>query len=339
MNPDRSASQAAHCLPRLAELSAAVERYDGAAPLDEATWRTLRHDPAAAAAWLVVSSSDPLRPDPPTDRAGLHFAPLLPDEPWAGAALRIRDEIHLLVAPESRGLGIARMLLDELLEGIPTELPLTAWSHGGHPAAGRLARHTGFRPVRDLWVLRRDAGEALPDLPDVEGVRLLGFSDTWREEVLRVNAAAFSDHPEQGGMDAADLAQRMAEPWFEPDGLLLAVDPDVPAGGPESLLGFHWTKRHDPETGEVYVVAVDPRAQGRGLGKLLTLAGLHHLRRAGVRHLHLYVESDNAAALATYLGLGFTHAPADTHVQYRRGGVTSGHASPAPESPIAPGDH
>ena len=62
----------------------------------------------------------------------------------------------------------------------------------------------------------------------------------------------------------------------------------------------------------------DPAAQGGGLGKLLTLAGLHHLAATGHTEVLLYVESDNAPAVRVYSGLGFTHAPADTHVQYRR---------------------
>ncbi|MFC6345157.1 GNAT family N-acetyltransferase, partial [Nocardioides hankookensis] len=109
----------------------------------------------------------------------------------------------------------------------------------------------------------------------------------------------------------AELAERMAEPWFDPAGLLLAVEGD-------RLLGFHWTKQHSPDLGEVYVVGIDPTAQGRGLGKLLTLAGLHHLAGLGVAEVLLYVESDNAPAIAVYSGLGFTHADADTHVMYRR---------------------
>ena len=32
----------------------------------------------------------------------------------------------------------------------------------------------------------------------------------------------------------------------------------------------------------------------------------------------LYVESDNVPAVRLYEGLGFTHAPADTHVMYVR---------------------
>ena len=38
----------------------------------------------------------------------------------------------------------------------------------------------------------------------------------------------------------------------------------------------------------------------------------------GVEEVLLYVESDNAPAVRVYSGLGFTHAAADTHVQYRR---------------------
>ena len=112
-------------------------------------------------------------------------------------------------------------------------------------------------------------------------------------------------------MDAANLAERMAQEWFDPAGLLVAVDGD-------RMLGFHWTKRHSPVLGEVYVVGIDPAAQGRGLGKALTLAGLHHLADGGAREVLLYVESDNAPAIAVYSGLGFGHAGHDTHVMYRR---------------------
>ena len=152
--------------------------------------------------------------------------------------------------------------------------------------------------------------EAAPmEVPTVDGVTIRGYRPDDADEVLRVNATAFAHHPEQGSMDAANLAERMAEPWFDPAGLLVADAGD-------GLLGFHWTKQHSAELGEVYVVAVDPAAQGRGLGRALTAAGLAHLASLGVRRIILYVESDNAPAVATYSHLGFAHT--QTHVQYAR---------------------
>ena len=160
--------------------------------------------------------------------------------------------------------------------------------------------------------MRRRSAVPLPELVLPPGLRMRGYRDADADDVIAVNAAAFAAHPEQGSMDADNLAERMAEPWFDPDGLLVAEDADG------TLLGFHWTKRHDQRLGEVYVVGISPAAQGRGLGRLLTLAGLHHLVEAGVDEVLLYVESDNLPAVHVYSGLGFDHAPGDTHVQYRR---------------------
>jgi mycothiol synthase len=68
--------------------------------------------------------------------------------------------------------------------------------------------------------------------------------------------------------------------------------------------------------GEVYVVGVDPSAQGRGLGQLLTVVGVAALARrladATDPTVLLYVESDNTAAVHTYKTLGFTVYSVDT---------------------------
>jgi mycothiol synthase len=225
-----------------------------------------------------------------------------------GFALAHAGSVDLAVAPGARSRGLGRDLAAEALAGAD---PITAWSHNDHPAAAALAGRHGLRRARELWVMRRPSTEPLPDLVVPDGITVRGYRDADRNEVLRVNAAAFAHHPEQGAMDADDLAARMAEDWYDPAGLLVA---DSGAG----LLGFHWTKQQNAELGEVYVVAIDPASQGRGLGKVLTLAGLHHLAGLGVAEVELYVESDNAPAVRVYGGLGFTHADADTHVQYRR---------------------
>ncbi|MXG89892.1 mycothiol synthase [Nocardioides flavescens] len=226
----------------------------------------------------------------------------------AGFALAHDGAVDLAVAPDERRSGHGTALAEAAFAGSG---PVTAWSHGDHPAAARLAERHGLARVRELWVMRRPTSLPLPELQVPEGVTVRGYRSEDEAEVLRVNAAAFAHHPEQGSMDADDLAARMGEPWWDPAGLLVADDGD-------GLRGFHWTKQHDASLGEVYVVGIDPAAQGQGLGKVLTLAGLHHLAGLGVDEVLLYVESDNTPAVRVYSGLGFEHAASDTHVQYRR---------------------
>ena len=74
-----------------------------------------------------------------------------------------------------------------------------------------------------------------------------------------------------GGLQV-ELAERRSEPWFDPAGLFLAFG-DAATDQAGALLGFHWTKVHldQPGLGEVYVLGVDPSAQRRGLGQLLTV--------------------------------------------------------------------
>ena len=119
-------------------------------------------------------------------------------------------------------------------------LPVRIWAHGDLPAAAALAAAAGFTRVRSLLQMRRSLAEPLPEprLPD--GITLRNFvpgrdEDEW----LAVNAAAFADHPEQGGWTRDELEHREAQPWFDPAGFFLAVR----AG---RVAGFHWTKIHAP---------------------------------------------------------------------------------------------
>ncbi|MEU1986248.1 mycothiol synthase [Nocardia sp. NPDC019395] len=214
------------------------------------------------------------------------------------------------VAPAQRGHGIGRELVAAALTAGGAETRI--WAHGKLPAAQAVAGRLHLVAARELWQMRRAL--ATPELPgvtipdDLVVRTYAGPADD--AELLRVNNAAFDWHPEQGGWTDAELVARRAESWFDPAGLFLAFA----AGEPDRLLGFHWTKIHhdeSPPAGEVYVVGIDPAAQGRGLGRLLTLIGLHHLRDAGLGEVLLYTEADNTAAVRTYTRLGFTPAHID----------------------------
>jgi mycothiol synthase len=230
-----------------------------------------------------------------------------------GFALRHGDVVDLAVHPESRRRGAATALGAEVAaDGRKVE----AWSHADHPGAARLAKRFGLARERELKIMRRTLLGDLPPVRVPDGVAIRGFTPDDERALLEVNRTAFAHHPEQGHMTHEDFGDRTRESWFDAEGLLLAV-PAAGTSGPD-LLGFHWTKVHDeedPRYGEVYVVAVNPKAAGRGLGTVLTAAGLEHLRGKGLESVLLYVDGDNDPAIAVYTNLGFEVER--TEVQYR----------------------
>jgi mycothiol synthase len=306
----------------VARLVDAATEVDGVRPLSEHVWLHVRLGGEGEDRHLLLR-------DASDDELVVGYAHLDPTDVVAGSA------VEIVVHPAHRGHGYGRRLVQAAAAAAPDDR-LRLWAHGDHPAARALAAGTGFVEGRRLEQWRRSLFSPLPapELPD--GVTLRAFRPGEDDEAwLAVNARAFADHPEQGSWTARDLHARAGESWFDPAGFLLAE-----SGG--RLVGFHWTKihgtpqhghhdghAHDP-IGEVYVVGVDPSAQGRGLGRALTLAGLVWLRSRGLAQAMLYVESDNTAARATYAGLGFTHW--DTDVMFYRGRGAGGGPGETPSA-------
>jgi mycothiol synthase len=264
------------------EMVAAATTADGVAPVGDQVLRELPHDRTRH---LLATDGE--------DVAG--YLNLAGED---GSAMA-----ELVVHPRARRRGIgSEMARTGLAEGGDGA---RMWAHGNLEPARATAAALGLVVVRELLQMRRPL-TGLPPVTVSDGVRLTTYSGPADDaEVLRVNNAAFAWHPEQSGWTEADIAERRGEQWFDPAGLFMAVDEKT-----EKLLGFHWTKVHSADLGEVYVVGVDPAAQGRGLGATLTLVGLHHLaeRLSGAADpaVMLYTEADNTAAVKTYERLGFT---------------------------------
>jgi len=291
----------------VSELLEVATRVDGHAPLGEHQWLDLVHGGRAGFAGLVAwepghdhpvgyaqltrEDQTPRSNDPdPTPRPG--------GRSWALEF--VVDPHHRHTSPE-----IGTTLVE-------TALAIVRAEGGGHvhlwvpkpgPDHDRIAEAVGLTRGRELLQLRRSLPLPQPGDDGPEPLPVRAFRPGHDEEAwLEVNNQAFNWHEEQGGWDTATLADREAQPWFDPEGFLLHERDG-------RLAGFCWTKVHpdtDPPLGEIYVIAVDPAFQGQGLGRALTVAGLDWLAAEGLRTGMLYVDGDNAPALRLYENLGFS---------------------------------
>ena len=124
-----------------------------------------------------------------------------------------------------------------------------------------------------------------------------------KERWLALNNKIFALHPDQGNWAMQDLENRMAEPWFDPEGFFLAIQEG-------EIIGFVWTKIHQDyvnqePVGELYVVGVDPAHAKKGVGRTLSIEALNYLIHKGLKRAMLYVDADNESGKALYASLGF----------------------------------
>ena len=218
----------------------------------------------------------------------------------------------LVVAPATRRTAVESDLVEAALGDLGhrhlTRLEYWVFGDAGDPGA------PSGPPIRALHQMRvhlpLHGADAEPMWPEETRVRPFepgADAEPW----LAVNNRAFAADPDQGGWTLATLHDRIAEPWFEPGGFLLAEDTVGAAG-------FCWTKVHppappfDPEAlGEIYVIGVDPSRQGTGLGRALVAAGLAWLSARGITIGMLFVDAANAPAVGLYEALGFVTVRTD----------------------------
>ena len=272
----------------IAALDAAARAIDGHDALGDAIWRDLETPAADSVGFLI------------DERAYVHVARAGQiagaGSHWVAGAIRM---------PGARDRVTTSMLLDGALAHVRAHGGghLECWVFGATAADDAAFGAAGLIATRELFEMR--VALPLTEAPAwPPGVTVRAFGPRRDEaEWLRVNNLAFAGHPDQGGWTAATLEHRMAEPWFDPALFLLAVDGT-------GLAGFDWLKLHDarepdPELGEIYVIGVDPRTQGTGLGRALAIAGLGAVHERGAGIGMLFVAADNPAALSLYRSLGF----------------------------------
>ena len=295
-------------LSEVLKVLAETTRHDGIPPVAEHVLLHLRHGGDKDDRHIVITEDVDGR------------------EVIAGYAhLDLTDEVEgpsaeLVIHPEFRGKGCGRALLDHVSQLSGARLRL--WAHGALPEAQHLAESQGFTRIRTVVQMRRTLNSPLPPLKKPDSLRTFRVNSD-ESQWLELNNRSFKDHPDQGNWSARDLEIRKQEAWFDPRGFIIATEST--SDGQEKMIGFCWVKihggtkhqdhDHDP-IGEIYVMGVDPTSQGQGVGKEVTLAGLHFMQDQGIFSAMLYVDAANEAALTLYRSLGFTEWGRD--VLYRR---------------------
>lgn len=281
------------------ELLATTTAHDGVSPLDEAAILALEGERAHH----ILREQDAADG---TARLLVGYTNVLADGTVQG-----------MVHPSHRRRGHGTELLREALT---LHEDAAVWAHGALEGSLAFLRAAGLEETRRLLTLHRGLGpgETLPEIPrsTLEGLRLDAFDrERDAERWVEVNARAFAEHPEQGALTLEDLEQRLAQPWFDAEDMVVALRED-------EVVGFVWVKRESPgdvtHDAEIYVVATDPSVQGHGVAGVLLAESLTRLQKSGVPGVELYVEVDNAPALRLYENWGFTVSGRD--VQLRTAG-------------------
>jgi mycothiol synthase len=214
--------------------------------------------------------------------------------------------VEAVVRPSARRRGLGRQMLASVgsLARAEGAREVKLWAYGALPASEAIAASMGFVPSRSLLQLEVPLDQ-LPSTTLPTGYAIRTFDvERDRDAWLRLHNDVFADHPENGTWSLSDLEARLRQPWFAAQDFLVAERAGM-------MVGFNWLKRvpeapPDRPEGEIYIIGVAASERGRGLGRSLALLGLHHLRADGMRSCTLFVEADNAPALALYAALGFT---------------------------------
>ncbi|MHB8621252.1 MAG: mycothiol synthase, partial [Chloroflexota bacterium] len=219
-----------------------------------------------------------------------------------------RLSAEMVVHPEARRQGVASLMLEAAINMARNQhlSRVDIWAYRQMSGTRELARTFGFHLSRTLLELRMTIPARMPEAPRPDGVELRSFLPGKDDaEWLELNNHVFSGHPEQGNWDPGDLAARLKQTWFDPADFIVGT-----RGG--RLVAYNWLKLdHQSFSGEIYVIGIHPDLRHAHFGHSLTIIGLEHMQRRGMRDASAYVDALNSRALSLYYDLGFTVDHAD----------------------------
>jgi mycothiol synthase len=237
---------------------------------------------------------------------------------WRQRDRHVVHSIEVWVRPAARRRGIGRRLLDWAESrareavgagaGGSRDLPhVLSMDTGVHvPAGMAFAEASGYVPVRYFFVMHRDLGQPIDDVPMPQGLETRPVTPDQHRRIWDADEEAFRDHWEASVRGEADFVRFFDNPDIDTSMWQVAWDGDEVAGsvvngiypGENAALGV--------EIGWLDHVSVRRPWRGRGLAGALIARSLRVLRDRGMAFAALGVDAENpTGALAVYERQGF----------------------------------
>ena len=214
-----------------------------------------------------------------------------------GSGLLLGDDALIYVHPDAVGRGLGTVLR-ETAEARARERGTAVLRQPlpvGNEDGSALLLDAGYWPVQHYLRLRID----LADAPAATREELRTFDRD--QDELAVHALVQTAMSEVEGYIAEPLEvwrrQRIEKKGWDP-GLWLVLSDE------EGIVGAGLGERWEGDVGYVAILAVDPRARGRGYGRALLLGLFDAFRAAGLRAAELSVHGANRGAAQLYESVG-----------------------------------
>lgn len=232
----------------------------------------------------------------------------------------VRAFVEGTVDPAWRGRGIGTALVAwqqararQVLAESGKELPARIVTHvdDSTPQVAQLYAAAGFRPIRCYTQMRRPLDGALPEVPQIDGVRVVPWSAELDDAMRLAHNEAFADH---WGSEPRTPEQWRSRAMFAPGWSFAALDD---AG---RVVGYAVSGRYEQDwavagftSGYTELLGVVREWRGRRVGVALLATVMRAYAADGMQYAELDVDTANPSGThGMYAALGYEVAHSST---------------------------